>query len=172
MKRSKYYRVVGINRQTGADVIVRVEAVSSANAKIKADRHGIEVTGIRRTKRPVAPPILKPWWEFQTLKSTGFKLPKGVWWFTALVALPYALVDDKNPFKSDLFNARLASAWLGGWAGIAMLIFVFSMCVTYMAWRLAKQRPGVAGNTYIIASVFLAALFAFASIHSQGLANR
>jgi hypothetical protein len=170
MRRLKYYRVIGINRQSGEDT-VRVEAASSANARIKAERHGIQVTGVRRTRRPPAPPAIKPWWQYQTLKSTGFRLPKGAWWFTLLVALPCALMDAKNPLEIGFADPRIVWEWIGEWTGMVLLIFALSLVPSYVAWRLTKQKPGVAGNTYIIASVVLAGCFVFASMLRQGMFN-
>ena len=42
------FRVHGVDRQTGEDVVREVEAASSANAKAKAELQGIAVTGVER----------------------------------------------------------------------------------------------------------------------------
>ena len=161
MSRTKLFRVVGVNRQNGRNVDVHVEALSVDNAKVKTETQGVNVTSVRPAKRDRLKPAIKVW-QFQTLRSTGFDLPRRVTiWFALLIAFPAAIVNKDSPLNMGVSEAHTFGTWLGVWCVYAVVIHAAACVPAYFAWRLLKQDRRITGNVYIAAAVVLAILLLY-----------
>ncbi len=157
MSQAKCFRVVGVHRKNGQDVDIRVEALSADNAKVKAEMHGVEVTDVRYVKPPPPKPAVRPW-QFQSLRSTGFRLPGGIALFTMLVTLPAAFANVNSPYRAGVSDGYVLGVWIGIWCLYAILTYAVGCSLAYVVWRLFNQRTDVIGNAYVAVTTTVAVM--------------
>lgn len=151
---------MGVHRKNGQDVDIRVEALSGENAKVKAQMHGVKVTDVRSIKPPPPKLAVRPG-QFQSLRSTGFRLPGGIALFTMLVTFPAAMANINSPYKAAVSDGYTLGVWIGIWCMYAILTYGAGYSLAYVAWRLFNQRSGLIGNAYVAATTTVALILFF-----------